>query len=439
MSTRSRPEHRAHASASSTRPDGSGTGEPVSGGPSGAGAAFGGASAPDAERLLGERAAERAALVAMLEDALARGVEHVHVERADDAWRLRHRDDESLHETRLGVSDRLPAALALLAEHAVATGAGRVGGALVLTCRAGGQRVLLELRRTGTVLGEDFLVTLHGNALVAPRLDALGADPAQLGAVRALLDRPTGWLVVGSGGALAGERLVRALAQELVSPERKLLSFEPRVHPPLAGVSQVTDESALPPHGAADVDVALLAATPPDERLAALAPAAAERLLVVQRCTARRPSTALRRLLALGLSPSWIALVCPAVLMHHRVRLVCPACRRRTSPEAALGLDATEAPPVRDVAAWLERSLRGSFEEGAGCVRCDGTGHVGTRDLLDLVVLEAAVREALVRGEIDAALLRVDAGGTLGTRLARLIASGEITRAEASRHVATRG
>ena len=381
-----------------------------------------------------------------LERAVAHEIEHVHVEPATDGWRVRHRLGDVLVETR--PDDRaLPDALERLVTCLTADASGttatnaRPGGQLgAFTARIGGETRLVSAHRSVGSGGRSFRLSLHGNAVAPPRLDALGPDGTQLRAVRELLQRPSGWLAVGAADTFAGERLVRALAQELVSPDRRLVCLEPPVHPPLARVLQLVDERELVPCDALDADAVLLAATPSDAALRALAANAAERLLVVQRCRARRPSDVLRRLLAIGLAPAWVALAWGGALMHHRVRLVCHHCRVRTSPEedGERWLDTLSAPPVRDVGAWLERSLQTRFREGGGCERCLGTGHAGVRDVIDLVGPDDALRRQLLDGEVDAALARIDTLGTLDRRLAALLASGDVSETETARHLPPR-
>ena len=375
------------------------------------------------------------------------------MEPAADGWRLRHRDDDVLLERRLD-DGALPRALArldacLTARRPDATGGPSADGAPAhrggdahgaFSAKLAGERLLLSLVSVATSAGPTFLLTLHGRAVAPPPLDALGLDAGRLDTLRGRLGRGGGWLAVGAADTLAGERLVRAIALELVAPTRRLVCLEPPVHPPLAGVLQTGEERVLITPDALDADVVLLAATPSDTALGTLAAHAAEGLFVVQRCRARQVSDVLRRLLALGLAPAWIAHACQGVLMHHRVRLLCHHCRTRAVPDERGGhwLDTVGAPPVQDIAAWLERSLQARFGAGEGCARCHGTGHAGVHELVDLVDLDEPARAALLAGDVERALASADAGGTLGRRLEALVAGGDVSAAETARHLPRR-
>lgn len=374
-----------------------------------------------------------AALLETLSAAFEAGVEHVHVEPSDPhqssepavtPWRLRFRHGDGLEEYRLPADHALPEALARLSADEPS-----------FTVSLGGQRQLVEIATRETTRGPSHLLTLHGNALAPRRLDEFGLDPRHLQALRARLSADGGgWLPVGSRSAVDGASLVRALAQELTSPERALLCLESGPHPPLPRVTQIDIASGLPTPLALDTDAVLLAASPPDAVLGTLAARAAEGLLVVQRTLARRASDPLARLLALGLAPAWLALNVPAVLMRYRVRLLCPHCRMRDREEEPRGLTgASHDPGIVDVAAWLESSLAARYRRGGGCERCRGSGHVGVRDLTEIVTPDEETRAALLSGDVSTALARVDASSDLVSRLPALVASGEIAAEEATR------
>lgn len=398
----------------------------------------------DLDRALAEGEVSPAAVETLrttLVAAIERAVDSVLVEPDGGDWRLRHRHDDGLGEVLLhaaALPDALAALRASLAAEAAAAGAttqAALHGAFAL--RLAGEPWWVELRALHERQGASYELTLHRRPLAPPRLDELGLDPVQLRTLRARLAAGAGWLPIGIADAAGGARVVRAVAQELVAPERRLVSVEPPFRPPLARVTQLGVEAA------ADVldlelDAVLLAATPSDAVLRALASRAAEGTLVVQRSAARRPSATLARLLSLGLAPAWIAHCVPLVLIRHRLHRVCPACRIAAPADCndAHWLETAHAPPVRDISAWLERSIdTRRYHRGAGCARCHESGHAGVRDVFDLAPLDAPARRALYRGDVETAFARVDAAGELSRRLRALVAGGEITAAEAARHL----
>jgi len=394
---------------------------------------------PSVERLL----AGHPRLLAATRDTLAAagrdGVEHVHLEpvgrhdasSGETGWRLRRRHDDGLEDRRLASDEALAEALCRLADHGEA-----------FTIGLGGEPRLIGLRTLPAFGGDTFLLTLFGGAFSPPSLDALGLDPADLRAVRTLLARRSGWLAVGAAGPLDGARLVRAIAQEVVSPDRAVICLDRLPHPPIAGVVQLDAARAVDETLALDSDVVLLASDPPagEALLGELATRALGDFLVVRASVARRPSDILRELVAGGRSEAWLALALPAVLMRHRVRLLCANCRVRVAhdDEASHRLGLRLAPRVHDVSAWLERSLAVRYRAGPGCERCDGRGHAGARDLTTIATSDEPVRQALREGDLDTACSRLDRTVTLARRLGAMVAGGEVAVSEADRHLAAR-
>lgn len=403
----------------------------------------------DLERLLADGAITatvvetlRATLVA----TIGRSAESLLVEPDGADWRLRYRHDDGLSELRLDRSAALPAALATLSRLLAGEARGEDGDVLpsvrvplhtAFALRLNDTPWWVELRALPEGPAASYELTLHPRPLAPPTLDALGLDPDQLLRLRERLRRRAGWLPLGVADAAGGARLVRAVAQEIVAPERRVVVLEPPLHPPLARVTQL-DAGAAAELVSLEADAVLLAATAPDAVLSALAARAAEGAFVVQRTAARHPSIVLARLLALGLSPAWIARSVPLVVMRHRLRRVCPACRIAAPSDCrdAHWLDTVHAPPVRDVSAWLARSIETRrYHRGVGCAHCHESGHDGVLDVFDLVALDRATRAALERDDVETALARVDAAGDLSRRLRALVAGGEITAAEAGRHL----
>lgn len=378
------------------------------------------------------------ALVSLLERARLRAVEHVHIEPTEDGARLRLRTEDGFDESRLTEDALLLTALRYVDEHLAP--ANEASEHVFSVRLADGAQHVSVTRRT-TRRGMTRVLTLHGSNLPPPRLDDLIDDARQLHKLREILVRSNGWIAVGTSTRLDGERLVRAIGQELASPDAKLIGIEPTLHPTVARIEQLDRHTTADAIDAFDPDTVLLCATPSDLTLTRLAASAAERRRVVHRSIARQPSAVLSRYLALGLPPNWLEHVLSAVVMRYHVRMLCHGCKRRlTSAEQIepYAIAASASPDGAEVSNWLKRSLETRFEAGYGCESCDGTGHSGARIITDLLVIDAATRMALRTGDLDSALRRVDSARAINEVLERLIAEGEISPAEAARHLAQR-
>lgn len=369
-------------------------------------------------------------IAGLLERAHLDQVGHVHVEPVEDGWRLRFRHDDGLSDSRLADNDPLPSALSLLHRNLPIQ-------ARTLTSSLSGERHLVSIDRIETTDRHQYSVTLHGNALTPQRLDRLDMTAAQLKQLRSIQKARRGWIIVGSDASMDGEHVVRAIAQELIAPDRKLVCLEPARHPPLAGVTQIDARTPIATLLALDPDAVCMTAASDATTLTQLAWRATQDLLVVQRCSLRRPSEAIRQLSSLGLPSAWIAMNVPLIVMRHRVRSLCRSCRTMARADETLE-PWRQSSDSDNLSAWLQRSLELRFDTGPGCEVCDGQALRGTRDITCLIELTDDVRQALFDGDIDAACRRVDAGSSLGHRLGEMVYSGIISATEVKRHLVPR-
>lgn len=428
---------------------------------------------PSLDDLLSDAPEARTELLSLFARARARSVEHVHIEPTDDGARLRLRTADGFDESRLAAD--APVLLACQRVDEQLALAGHASGA-VFSVMLNDSLQHVSVTRRSTRRGVTRVLTLQGSELSPPRLEELIDDPRRLRRLRDILVRGNGWIAVGTSARLDGERLVRAIGQELASPDQKLIGIEPALHPTIARMEQFDRDTSADTIDAFDPDTVLLCATPSDVTLTRLAASAAERRRIIHRCQARQPSAVLNRYLALGLPLNWLEHVLSAVIMRYQLRLLCHGCRLRLSPEEQLepyhhvtggsGHDTDPFPAApcdtgladselyaRELSAaelsdtarsrtglshWLARSFETRFEVGGGCDSCEGTGYAGVRIITDPVVIDAATRMALRTGDLDGAMRRVDSGKGLQEVLGRLVAAGEIAPAEAARHLAQR-
>jgi type II secretory ATPase GspE/PulE/Tfp pilus assembly ATPase PilB-like protein len=95
----------------------------------------------------------------------------------------------------------------------------------------------------------------------------------------------------------------------------------------------------------------------------------------------------------MGLEPFLVASTVEGLLAQRLVRRVCADCRREVRARDGEFGDA------------LPKDL-GSFFRGAGCDACRGTGYRGRVGLFELMVVDDALREMILRRESAARLKR---------------------------------
>jgi len=173
-----------------------------------------------------------------LEQAQREGAQSLHLEPEGDQLRVRQRLISGLEERRISLQSELGRAIPLLAS--------RIRGEQDNTRAACGfihlsnnkAALIAETLLIPCVQGETVHFHLCPDPDARPGLDELGMDANQSRECRDLLSQASGLIVVSCYDKLQRARTLRAMAQELISPERRVLSIEPKIHPVLPGCLQ---------------------------------------------------------------------------------------------------------------------------------------------------------------------------------------------------------
>jgi type II secretory ATPase GspE/PulE/Tfp pilus assembly ATPase PilB-like protein len=105
-------------------------------------------------------------------------------------------------------------------------------------------------------------------------------------------------------------------------------------------------------------------------------------------------TSALIRLLDIGIEPFLAAATLTGVIGQRLVRKICPACRQPYQPEEgllnALGFTASSRPK--------------EFVHGTGCEACAGTGYQERTSLFEVLTMNEPLAQMLIRREPESAL-----------------------------------
>ena len=121
------------------------------------------------------------------------------------------------------------------------------------------------------------------------------------------------------------------------------------------------------------------------------------------------------RLLDMGVTPGTLIASLTAVISQRLVRRLCPKCREKSSVWPA-EMEKIEQPGDID-----------SFFAGKGCDACEFTGYQGRQGIFELVVLDDAIRGAILAGSGIGEMKRVireSATSTLWEHGWQLVAEG---------------
>lgn len=380
----------------------------------------------------------------LLEDADREHAEEIHIEPDVDCWRLRLRGPFSFTEIRLDHTHIFRDCLTLLCTYmwgeTVQKQAlrGWFGFTLSSVPR------LIQLDVVPSSRGQTYLITLlHAFKSPPAALDELALNRVQQKQVRELLQKPAGLILLASDLPQGRARTARAMAQAIVSPDKKVICGDMPGHPLLSRTTQLaidrppSDEqkkswSSMCQMGA---DAIVACQSMDDDMAAYLLQFAAEDTLVIQSVGVTSAADAVDRLLSFGIRPEAIARTLMAIIVQRRVQCLCTYCRVVSVPDDADTAWLAHYSPIKgnNINDWLRHRMRSSFSSATGCERCEHTGLDTTRDIFDIVTLSDDVVDALYDADVRYALALLRSHDAMASQVLKLAQEGIISVAEAGR------
>ncbi|MEO8039246.1 MAG: ATPase, T2SS/T4P/T4SS family, partial [Betaproteobacteria bacterium] len=281
--------------------------------------------------------------------------------------------------------------------------------------RFGPVRVALRLATIPTNAGlENAVLRVLGNAAAVP-LTRLDLDPALESALRMLIERPYGMLLVCGPTGSGKTTTLHSLLRELNTPERKIWTAEDPVEITQEGLNQVQVApkldwgfaQALRGFLRADPDVVMVGEMRDQETAQVAIQASLTGHLVLSTLHTNSASESVTRLLEMGMDPFNFADALLGVLAQRLARRLCGACKRpsdvdeRQLDQVALEYspDGTDEMRHALVHQWREafRDIAGKvvLHEPVGCPECEGKGYKGRVALQELLVVSPDVRSLI--------------------------------------------
>jgi type IV pilus assembly protein PilB len=348
----------------------------------------------------------------LLLHAVREGASDVHVEPGERRLRVRLRVDGRLYER-----GEFPWKMA-----AAMTSRIKIMAGLDIAERRlpqdGDIHVMLEGRpvdlRVSTMPGrhgEKVVIRIIDSRASLVPLERLGMPATILERFKGVVARPNGIaLVTGPTGSGKSTTLYSVL-QTLNGAERNISTVEDPIEATLPGVNQfqVNERagfgfaSALRALLRQDPDILMVGEIRDAETAATAVQAALTGHLVFSTLHTNDATSAVTRLVNVGIEPYLVAAVVRGVLAQRLVRRICPHCREQYEPDAAVRAE------VEAVAGAC-----GAFARGAGCARCRGSGFAGRMGVFELLVPDEACAAEVARGASLQELQRAARAAGLG-------------------------
>jgi len=329
-------------------------------------------------------------------NAVKEGASDIHIEPAERCMRVRNRVDGRLYkslEVPLHLINAVTSRIKIMASMDISERRlpqdGRVNVMLE------GRKVDLRVSTFPGARGEKTVIRVLDTRKVTLNLRDLGFAEDILTGLQANIRAPNGIiLVTGPTGSGKSTTLYAAL-NEIASMENNICTVEDPIeyNLPLINQFQVNERvgldfpTALRTLLRQDPDVIMVGEVRDEETARTAIQAALTGHLVFSTLHTNDASSAVTRLINMGVEPYLIGAALNMVLAQRLVRRICPKCRRPHDPPRALrkaiermGYDIPE------------------FFKGVGCRRCRNTGYVGRLGIHELLIINDELRDKIVAG-----------------------------------------
>jgi len=329
----------------------------------------------------------------------------IHLEPFEDGLHVRYRVDGVLHMGEVvpttqgaAVSSRVK----LLAHLDIAERRLPQDGRI--KTRVKGRELDLRVSTVPTVYGESVVMRVLDRASVRFGLEDMGFEADNLARFRALIHRPHGILLVtGPTGSGKTTTLYAALAK-LDSTTQKIITVEDPVEYQLEGINQIqvhaqinlTFANALRSILRQDPDIIMIGEMRDGETAQIAVQSSLTGHLVLSTLHTNTAASAVVRMQDMGIERYLITSTVNGVLAQRLVRRLCTHCKAPVVPKPELLQSSGLARFVKPGAPIYEER---------GCEHCRGTGYQGRTGIHELLVVDEAMRSAILQGR-DASVLQ---------------------------------
>ena len=330
----------------------------------------------------------------MIAEALRLRASDIHIEPFEGAVRIRYRVDGSLLETHAPIPREvhafLLARLKVMAHLESVERRVAQDGRISYMPPEGGEAVDLRLATLPLLAGEKAVLRILNRSHALLSVGNLGFSVQNEMLFRRLCHQPGGMILI-TGPVNSGKTTtLYAALSEINTPERNIMTIEDPPEYRIEGVNQIqvnkktgmTYAAGLRAMLRSDIDEIVLGEIRDAETAEMAVRAALTGHLLFSTLHTKDALGAVFRLLDMGVPAYLLAAALTGVVAQRLVRRLCPHCRE---------------PSEEALPAWAEgASPTGRLWRAAGCAACGGTGFSGRLALQELLVVDAALQQAIV-------------------------------------------
>ena len=322
----------------------------------------------------------------------------IHLEPQEDELRIRYRIDGILHQTPMPPQlKRFQSSI--LSRIKVMSGMNIAEKRLPqdgrINVRIKGEEIDIRVSTVPTVYGESTSLRLLSRGKIFLSLDKLGFAPQDETALRELIVKPHGIMLVTGPTGSGKSTSLYAMLSTINSVHKRIITIEEPVEYELRGINQIavrpeiglTFAMGLRHILRQDPNVIMIGEIRDLETAEIAIRAALTGHLVFSTLHTNDAPSAFTRLIDMGIEPFLVASSVEAVMAQRLVRTICPVCKTEKKIERnylkKIGF------PEEDVATTR-------FMHGLGCEDCRQLGYQGRLAIYELLVLNESLRPAIL-------------------------------------------
>jgi type II secretory ATPase GspE/PulE/Tfp pilus assembly ATPase PilB-like protein len=322
----------------------------------------------------------------------------IHFEPAEDELRIRNRIDGILHQMEMPPQLKRYQA-SIISRIKVMSGMNisekRLPQDGRINVRIKGEEIDIRVSTVPTVYGESVSLRLLTRGKIFLTLDKLGFDPREEAAIREVVVKPHGiMLVTGPTGAGKSTSLY-AFLSSINSVTKRIITIEEPVEYELKGINQIpvrTDIGLTFAMGLRhilrqDPNVVMVGEVRDRETAEIAIRASLTGHLVFSTLHTNDAPSAFTRLIDMGIEPFLVASSVEAVLAQRLVRNICQSCKTERKVELdflrKIGFPEQDIPTAK-------------FYQGVGCETCRGFGYQSRQGIYELLIVTEALRPLIM-------------------------------------------
>ncbi|MFT4691436.1 MAG: type II secretory ATPase GspE/PulE/Tfp pilus assembly ATPase PilB-like protein, partial [Limisphaerales bacterium] len=262
--------------------------------------------------------------------------------------------------------------------------------------RIRGEEIDIRVSTVPTVYGESVSLRLLTRGKIFVSLEKLGYDPKDEQALREVIVKPHGIVLVTGPTGSGKSTSLYAFLSTINSVHKRIITIEEPVEYELKGINQIAVRSDIGLTFAMglrhilrqDPNVIMVGEIRDTETADIAIRAALTGHLVFSTLHTNDAPSAFTRLVDMGIEPFLVASSVEAVLAQRLVRTICKHCRVEEQVEASylerLGY------PLEDIEA-------AKFWKGTGCEECRGQGYQGRQGIYELLMVDERLRPLILQ------------------------------------------